>query len=168
MGMGGVGSVAAEMLTRCGIGRLLMYDYDKVGQPSCGCGQCPRMANGWFVCHRHEHSGAPASHLLTISIASHPINVPAPLPTATSPFPCTPPGGAGQHEPPLLPARAVRHDQDRCGSTGSWLAARCDAGCVSPSHLGPAWASGNCLPATALPCRRWRVSTPTWCWRATP
>lgn len=29
--MGGVGSVAAEMLTRCGIGRLLMYDYDKVG-----------------------------------------------------------------------------------------------------------------------------------------
>jgi hypothetical protein len=29
-GMGGVGSVAAEMLTRCGIGRLLLYDYDKV------------------------------------------------------------------------------------------------------------------------------------------
>lgn len=28
--MGGVGSVAAEMLTRCGVGRLLMYDYDKV------------------------------------------------------------------------------------------------------------------------------------------
>ena len=30
VGVGGVGSVAAEMLTRCGIGRLLMYDYDKV------------------------------------------------------------------------------------------------------------------------------------------
>lgn len=30
VGMGGVGSVAAEMLTRCGIGRLQMYDYDKV------------------------------------------------------------------------------------------------------------------------------------------
>lgn len=30
VGMGGVGSVAAEMLTRCGIGRLLMYDYDSV------------------------------------------------------------------------------------------------------------------------------------------
>ena len=30
VGIGGVGSVAAEMLTRCGIGRLLMYDYDKV------------------------------------------------------------------------------------------------------------------------------------------
>ena len=30
VGMGGVGSVAAEMLTRCGIGSLLMYDYDTV------------------------------------------------------------------------------------------------------------------------------------------
>lgn len=30
VGIGGVGSVAAEMLTRCGVGRLLMYDYDKV------------------------------------------------------------------------------------------------------------------------------------------
>lgn len=30
VGIGGVGSVAAEMLTRCGIGCLLMYDYDKV------------------------------------------------------------------------------------------------------------------------------------------
>ena len=33
VGIGGVGSVAAEMLTRCGIGRLLMYDYDKVKHP---------------------------------------------------------------------------------------------------------------------------------------
>lgn len=32
VGIGGVGSVAAEMLTRCGIGKLLMYDYDKVWQ----------------------------------------------------------------------------------------------------------------------------------------
>lgn len=30
VGVGGVGSVAAEMLTRCGIGRLILYDYDKV------------------------------------------------------------------------------------------------------------------------------------------
>lgn len=30
VGVGGVGSVAAEMLTRCGIGKLIMYDYDKV------------------------------------------------------------------------------------------------------------------------------------------
>ncbi|KAH9318421.1 hypothetical protein KI387_020190, partial [Taxus chinensis] len=30
IGIGGVGSVTAEMLTRCGIGRLLLYDYDTV------------------------------------------------------------------------------------------------------------------------------------------
>lgn len=30
VGIGGVGSVTAEMLTRCGIGRLLLFDYDKV------------------------------------------------------------------------------------------------------------------------------------------
>lgn len=30
VGIGGVGSVAAEMLTRCGIGKLLLFDYDKV------------------------------------------------------------------------------------------------------------------------------------------
>ena len=30
VGLGGVGSVAAEMLTRCGIGRLVLFDYDHV------------------------------------------------------------------------------------------------------------------------------------------
>lgn len=30
VGVGGVGSVAAEMLTRCGIGKLILYDYDTV------------------------------------------------------------------------------------------------------------------------------------------
>lgn len=30
IGVGGVGSVTAEMLTRCGIGRLLLFDYDRV------------------------------------------------------------------------------------------------------------------------------------------
>lgn len=30
VGVGGVGAVVAEMLTRCGVGRLLLYDYDKV------------------------------------------------------------------------------------------------------------------------------------------
>eukprot|EP00029_Vermamoeba_vermiformis_P003787 TRINITY_DN1431_c0_g1_i2.p1 TRINITY_DN1431_c0_g1~~TRINITY_DN1431_c0_g1_i2.p1 ORF type:complete len:426 (+),score=114.60 TRINITY_DN1431_c0_g1_i2:66-1280(+) len=30
IGLGGVGSVAAEMLTRCGVGKLLLFDYDKV------------------------------------------------------------------------------------------------------------------------------------------
>jgi ubiquitin-like modifier-activating enzyme 5 len=30
VGVGGIGSVACEMLTRCGIGKLLMFDYDTV------------------------------------------------------------------------------------------------------------------------------------------
>jgi ubiquitin-like modifier-activating enzyme 5 len=30
VGVGGVGSVYCEMLTRCGIGKLIIYDYDKV------------------------------------------------------------------------------------------------------------------------------------------
>uniref|UniRef100_A0A8C4QYV2 Ubiquitin-like modifier-activating enzyme 5 n=1 Tax=Eptatretus burgeri TaxID=7764 RepID=A0A8C4QYV2_EPTBU len=30
VGVGGVGSVTAEMLTRCGIGKLLLFDYDRV------------------------------------------------------------------------------------------------------------------------------------------
>jgi len=30
VGLGGIGSVAAEMLTRCGIGKLLLFDYDIV------------------------------------------------------------------------------------------------------------------------------------------
>lgn len=30
VGVGGVGSVSAEMLTRCGIGRLVLFDYDTV------------------------------------------------------------------------------------------------------------------------------------------
>ena len=30
VGIGGIGSVAAEMLTRCGVGKLIMFDYDKV------------------------------------------------------------------------------------------------------------------------------------------
>lgn len=30
VGVGGVGSVTAEMLTRCGVGKLILFDYDKV------------------------------------------------------------------------------------------------------------------------------------------
>uniref|UniRef100_A0A182M9K8 Ubiquitin-like modifier-activating enzyme 5 n=1 Tax=Anopheles culicifacies TaxID=139723 RepID=A0A182M9K8_9DIPT len=30
VGVGGVGSVTADMLTRCGIGKLMLFDYDKV------------------------------------------------------------------------------------------------------------------------------------------
>ena len=32
VGVGGVGSVTAEMLVRCGIGKLILYDYDIVGK----------------------------------------------------------------------------------------------------------------------------------------
>jgi ubiquitin-like modifier-activating enzyme 5 len=30
IGVGGIGSVVAEMLTRCGIGKLVLFDYDRV------------------------------------------------------------------------------------------------------------------------------------------
>lgn len=30
VGLGGIGSVTAEMLTRCGIGKLILFDYDTV------------------------------------------------------------------------------------------------------------------------------------------
>lgn len=30
IGVGGIGSVAAEMLIRSGLGKLIIYDYDKV------------------------------------------------------------------------------------------------------------------------------------------
>lgn len=30
VGVGGVGSVVADMLTRCGIGKLILYDFDSV------------------------------------------------------------------------------------------------------------------------------------------
>lgn len=30
VGVGGIGSVTADMLTRCGVGKLLLFDYDKV------------------------------------------------------------------------------------------------------------------------------------------
>jgi len=46
VGMGGVGSVVAEMLTRCGIGKLLLYDYDKV-----------ELANMNRLFYRPEQSG---------------------------------------------------------------------------------------------------------------
>ena len=30
VGIGGIGAVVAEMLTRCGVGKLILYDYDHV------------------------------------------------------------------------------------------------------------------------------------------
>merc|ERR1719420_685966 len=44
--VGGVGSVVAEMLTRCGISKLILYDYDKV-----------EMANMNRLFYRPEQSG---------------------------------------------------------------------------------------------------------------
>ena len=46
VGIGGVGSVAAEMLTRCGIGRLQLYDFDTV-----------ELANMNRLFFRPEHAG---------------------------------------------------------------------------------------------------------------
>jgi ubiquitin-like modifier-activating enzyme 5 len=51
-GIGGVGSVAAEMLTRCGVGRLLLYDYDRCGQCAseprwCGAASSPALTLLW-------------------------------------------------------------------------------------------------------------------------
>ena len=46
VGVGGVGSVACEMLTRCGVGGLLMYDYDTV-----------ELANMNRLFFRPEHAG---------------------------------------------------------------------------------------------------------------
>ena len=46
VGVGGIGSVVAEMLTRCGIGKLILYDYDKV-----------ELANMNRLFYRPEHSG---------------------------------------------------------------------------------------------------------------
>ena len=46
VGAGGVGSVAAEMLTRCGVGRLQLYDFDVV-----------ELANMNRLFFRPEHAG---------------------------------------------------------------------------------------------------------------
>ncbi|KAL3998018.1 Ubiquitin-like modifier-activating enzyme 5 [Acanthocheilonema viteae] len=46
IGVGGVGSVVAEMLTRCGIGKLILFDYDKV-----------ELANMNRLFYQPQHSG---------------------------------------------------------------------------------------------------------------
>eukprot|EP01097_Dermamoeba_algensis_P005610 TRINITY_DN3563_c0_g1_i2.p1 TRINITY_DN3563_c0_g1~~TRINITY_DN3563_c0_g1_i2.p1 ORF type:complete len:413 (+),score=84.83 TRINITY_DN3563_c0_g1_i2:47-1240(+) len=46
VGLGGIGSVAAEMLTRCGIGKLILFDYDSV-----------ELANMNRLFFRPEHAG---------------------------------------------------------------------------------------------------------------
>mmetsp|Transcript_15775 Transcript_15775/g.30503 ORF Transcript_15775/g.30503 Transcript_15775/m.30503 type:complete len:675 (-) Transcript_15775:148-2172(-) len=44
VGLGGVGAVAAEMLTRCGVGKLLLFDYDSVEMANM---------NRMFFCPEH-------------------------------------------------------------------------------------------------------------------
>ncbi|VDN05698.1 unnamed protein product [Thelazia callipaeda] len=46
VGVGGIGSVVAEMLTRCGIGKLILFDYDKV-----------ELANMNRLFYQPQHSG---------------------------------------------------------------------------------------------------------------
>jgi len=75
VGLGGVGSVAAEMLTRCGIGGLHLFDYDSV-----------ELANMNRLFYRPEHAlrklaktQAAQEMLLEINpdveIHSHPSNI---------------------------------------------------------------------------------------------
>ncbi len=46
VGVGGVGSVTAEMLTRCGVGKLILFDYDKVSLTLCSLVPNDTRANG--------------------------------------------------------------------------------------------------------------------------
>jgi len=46
VGIGGVGSVVSEMLTRCGVGKLILFDYDTV-----------ELANMNRLFFRPEHCG---------------------------------------------------------------------------------------------------------------
>jgi len=59
VGLGGVGSVAAEMLTRCGIGKLLLFDYDVV-----------ELANMNRLFFRPEHAGLRKTEAATATLES--------------------------------------------------------------------------------------------------
>lgn len=74
VGIGGVGSVAAEMLTRCGVGRLLMYGERHAPQlPGPGsAGRLQRsLRSRWCKGGPHQQLLAgPAAHLLLAAYAS--------------------------------------------------------------------------------------------------
>ena len=63
VGVGGVGSVTAEMLTRCGIGKLILFDYDKVKTELCWFKELIvwKGGNG-----KHESSFLPAASIRPI------------------------------------------------------------------------------------------------------
>ena len=73
VGVGGVGSVTAEMLTRCGIGKLVLFDYDKV--------ELANMNRLFFQPHQAGLSKvAAAAHTLTeinpdVEIETHNYNI---------------------------------------------------------------------------------------------
>ncbi len=48
MGVGGVGSVAAEMLTRCGVGRLMLYGEE--GGQGTACRGWPGDQSAYVLC----------------------------------------------------------------------------------------------------------------------
>ena len=60
VGVGGVGSVTAEMLTRCGVGKLLLFDYDKV--------ELANMNRLFFQPHQSGMSKVQAAHRTLESI----------------------------------------------------------------------------------------------------
>lgn len=81
VGVGGVGSVAAEMLTRCGIGRLLLY----------GVRACARVCARVCVCVKRGGSRGPAAgfHGLEWGCACRDDEMQSPTSQApqTTPFP---------------------------------------------------------------------------------
>ena len=114
VGMGGVGSVAAEMLTRCGIGSLLMYDYDTVelanmnrlffrcGGGRAGDGGSGRVSLRGGGAHGEGRGGRPEQPepcgMTKTDAAAQALSAPPSLSSAPLPSP--------------LQARAVRYDQD--------------------------------------------------------
>ena len=63
VGIGGVGSVACEMLTRCGVGGLLMYDYDTV-----------ELANMNRLFFRPEHAGMTKTDAAVKTLGQYSLN----------------------------------------------------------------------------------------------
>jgi hypothetical protein len=68
VGVGGVGSVAAEMLARCGVGRLQLYDFDTV-----------ELANMNRLFFRPEHAGMTKTDACEAHLIRHQPRRPMPI-----------------------------------------------------------------------------------------